>query len=255
MMRKGGAPRRVGFSANLGLRSVDPDVAALCESAVRRLTDIGCAVESEAPDFSGAIDSFQVLLTLLFADVRGDLLPDQRSRINPDIVWNIEKGQTLTAAVQQACNAGRAIMSCNNFLRLQYEIRPSLCWSRRLQQRPPAARNVDREKPMAELSEPARPSQHASNVVPFPMPQFVTQPVSIDFDPDRLANNWLPIAEIAAAILANDGTELQLAVKQLSDDGLRDLIDNLGQLEQRLLSLAQFARAASARCPRAVERH
>jgi amidase len=98
MMRKGGAPKRVGFSANLGLRSVDPDVAALCESAVRRLTDIGCAVESEAPDFSGAIDSFQVLRALLFADVRGDLLPDQRSRINPDIVWNIEKGQTLTAA-------------------------------------------------------------------------------------------------------------------------------------------------------------
>jgi amidase len=67
MMCKGGAPKRVGFSANLGLRSVDPDVAALCESAVRRLTDIGCAVESEAPDFSGAIDSFQVLRALLFA--------------------------------------------------------------------------------------------------------------------------------------------------------------------------------------------
>jgi amidase len=33
----------------------------------------------------------------LFADVRGDLLPRERSRINPDIVWNIEKGQKLTA--------------------------------------------------------------------------------------------------------------------------------------------------------------
>jgi amidase len=30
--------------------------------------------------------------------VRGDLLPDERARINPDIVWNIEKGQALTAA-------------------------------------------------------------------------------------------------------------------------------------------------------------
>ena len=50
------------------------------------------------PDFSGAIDSFQVLRALLFAHVRGDLLPDHRARINPDIVWNIEMGQNLSAA-------------------------------------------------------------------------------------------------------------------------------------------------------------
>ena len=49
------------------------------------------------PDFSGAIDSFQVLRALLFAEVRGDLLPRERDRINPDIVWNIMKGQALTA--------------------------------------------------------------------------------------------------------------------------------------------------------------
>ena len=59
---------------------------------------MGCAVEEEAPDFSGAIESFQVLRALLFADVRGDLLPRERARINPDIVSNIEKGQQLTAA-------------------------------------------------------------------------------------------------------------------------------------------------------------
>ena len=97
-MRQARPPKRVGFSSNLGLRSVDPEVAALCQAAVRRFTDMGCAVDGEVPDFSGAIDSFQVLRALLFADVRGDLLPDERSRINPDIVWNIEKGQTLTAA-------------------------------------------------------------------------------------------------------------------------------------------------------------
>ena len=39
-----------------------------------------------------------MLRALLFADVRGNLLPHERSRINPDIVWNIEKGQALTAA-------------------------------------------------------------------------------------------------------------------------------------------------------------
>ena len=48
--------------------------------------------------FLGAIDSFQVLRALLFADARGDLLPAERARINSDIVWNIEKGQNLTTA-------------------------------------------------------------------------------------------------------------------------------------------------------------
>jgi amidase len=91
-------PRRIGFSSNLGLRSIDPEVAALSRAGALRFADMGTAVEETAPDFSGAIDSFQVLRALLFADVRGDLLPRERARISPDIVWNIEKGQQLTAA-------------------------------------------------------------------------------------------------------------------------------------------------------------
>lgn len=96
--RRGRPPRRIGFSADLGLRSVDPEVAAICEAAAKRFAALGSAVEGAAPDFSEGIDSFQVLRALLFADVRGDLLPAERARINPDIVWNIEKGQALTAA-------------------------------------------------------------------------------------------------------------------------------------------------------------
>jgi amidase len=97
-MRRSRPPRRIGFSANLGLRSVDPEVAAICEAAAKRFAAMGSAVEGAVPDFSGAIDSFQILRALLFADARGDLLPAERDRINPDIVWNIEKGQALTAA-------------------------------------------------------------------------------------------------------------------------------------------------------------
>jgi amidase len=97
-LKRARPPRRIGFSTNLGLRSIDPEVDRLCRAGTRPFTAMGCAVEEEAPDFSGAIDSFQVLRALLFADVRGDLLPRERARINPDIVWNIEKGQQLTAA-------------------------------------------------------------------------------------------------------------------------------------------------------------
>ncbi len=97
-LRRARPPRRIGFSSNLGLRRIDPEVAALCRAAALRFADMGTAVEETAPDFTGAIDSFQVLRALLFADVRGDLLPGERARISPDIVWNIEKGQQLGAA-------------------------------------------------------------------------------------------------------------------------------------------------------------
>ncbi len=90
-------PRHIGFSPNLSLRSIDPEVARICRDGVRRFTEMGCIVDEETPDFSGAIDCFEVLRALLFADLRGDLLPRERGRINPDIVWNIEKGQDLTA--------------------------------------------------------------------------------------------------------------------------------------------------------------
>jgi amidase len=96
-LRRARPPRRVGFSANFGLRKVDPEVADICHAGAARFADMGCAVEDDAPDFSGAIECFEVLRALLFADVRGDLLPHERDRMNPDIVWNIEKGQRLTA--------------------------------------------------------------------------------------------------------------------------------------------------------------
>jgi amidase len=96
-MHQGRPPRRIGFSADLGLRKVDPEVAAVCAEASGRCAAMGSVVEQAAPDFSGSIDCFQVLRALLFADVRGDLLPAERERINPDIVWNIEKGLTLSA--------------------------------------------------------------------------------------------------------------------------------------------------------------
>ncbi len=97
-LRRAKPPSRVGFSPNFGLRTIDPEVARICSAAAQRFADMGCAVEEAAPDFSDAIDCFQVLRALLFADVRGNLLPRERSRINPDIVWNIEKGKALTAA-------------------------------------------------------------------------------------------------------------------------------------------------------------
>ena len=96
-MRDARPPRRVAFTPNLGLSNVDPEVAAICRAAAHRFTEMGTAVEDASPDFSNAIDTFQTQRGLLFAALRGDLLVAERARINPSIVWNIEKGLKLTA--------------------------------------------------------------------------------------------------------------------------------------------------------------
>jgi len=96
-IRKPRPPRRVAFTPNLGLSNVDAEVAAICRAATQRFTDLGTAVEDATPDFSNSIETFQTLRALLFAALRGDLLAAERPRINPAIVWNIEKGLKLAA--------------------------------------------------------------------------------------------------------------------------------------------------------------
>ncbi len=90
-------PRCVAFSPDLGLVRVDPEVAAICRKAALRFEAIGARVEEAAPDFSDAIDTFQTQRAVLIGATRGELLPKHRDRINPAIVWNIEKGFGLTA--------------------------------------------------------------------------------------------------------------------------------------------------------------
>ena len=90
-------PRRVGFSADLGLSQVDPEVAAICRAAAVRFAEAGAVVDDTAPDFGDAIETFQTQRALLIAAVRGELLTRERTRIGAHIVWNIEKGHALTA--------------------------------------------------------------------------------------------------------------------------------------------------------------
>jgi amidase len=103
-------PRRVAFTPDLGLGRVDPEVVAICRTAARRFAALGSDVAEAAPDFSGAIDAFQVLRALLFATVRGELLASQRERITADIAWNIEKGLKLAIAEVIAAERNRAAL-------------------------------------------------------------------------------------------------------------------------------------------------
>ena len=86
------APRRVGFSSNLGLGPVDPAIAEICRAAAQRFAEGGTVVEEACPDFSGALESFQTLRAELFVGTRATLLRDHRDLLKPEVIWNIEKG-------------------------------------------------------------------------------------------------------------------------------------------------------------------
>jgi amidase len=79
-------PTRVGFSPDLGLGPVDPEVA-----------DAGGAVESASPDFSGALETFQTLRASAFVVNRAPLLEKHRDMMKPEMIWNIEKGMTQSS--------------------------------------------------------------------------------------------------------------------------------------------------------------
>ncbi|MFA7664712.1 MAG: amidase family protein [Burkholderiaceae bacterium] len=91
-VRQPKGPQRVGFSPDLGIGRVDPEVAQLCRAAALRFGDLGADVTGDCPDFTGSIEAFQALRANLVAAVRGPLLADHRDSICAEIIWNIEKG-------------------------------------------------------------------------------------------------------------------------------------------------------------------
>jgi amidase len=96
--RSGWRPRKVAYSADLGITPVDPEVAASTKAAAQRLAEAGVIVEEAHPDFSEAHECFQILRALSFAVGRAKYLRDQRHLLKPEVIWNIEKGLALTPA-------------------------------------------------------------------------------------------------------------------------------------------------------------
>ncbi len=92
------APRRIGFSRDLGFLPVEPEAAALAGAAARRFGERGAAVEEACPDFSGAAEIFQTLRAVRFAANYAPLLAEHRDRLKPEMIWNIEKGLALDGA-------------------------------------------------------------------------------------------------------------------------------------------------------------
>ncbi|GAA2070671.1 amidase [Actinomadura alba] len=88
---------RVAWSADLGgTVPVDPAVTRALEPAVKVFTDLGCVVDQDCPDLSGAEEVFRTLRAWQFEMIMGPLLDRERERIKPSLARNIEAGRALT---------------------------------------------------------------------------------------------------------------------------------------------------------------
>ena len=89
---------RVAWSPDAGGLPVDPAIRAALASVPDILSDLGCHVIDAWPDLSDAAIVFQARRAWQFALRFGPLLADHRDRMKETVVWNIERGLSMTVA-------------------------------------------------------------------------------------------------------------------------------------------------------------
>lgn len=90
-------PRRIAFSPDLGIASIDSEVRELCEQAVSIFEGMGATVVEDTIDLHDAEDTFQTLRAAQFVSSYASLLENHRDQLKPEVIWNIEKGLQLNA--------------------------------------------------------------------------------------------------------------------------------------------------------------
>ena len=111
----GWRPRRIAYSADLGITPVDPQVAAITRDAAGKFAAAGIPIDEAHPDLSEAHECFQVLRALSFAVNRAKFLREHRDLLKPEVIWNIETGLALKiddivkAEAQRVALAGRML--------------------------------------------------------------------------------------------------------------------------------------------------
>lgn len=95
---------RVAWSSDAGGLPVDLGIRAALAPVPDILSDLGCEVVEAWPDLSDAPAIFQARRAWKFALRFGPLLADHRHQMKETVVWNIEKGLSMTVAdYAEAC--------------------------------------------------------------------------------------------------------------------------------------------------------
>ncbi|NGX94696.1 MAG: amidase [Candidatus Afipia apatlaquensis] len=108
--RSGAKPKRIAYSADLGISPVDPEVAEITRKAAHRFAEAGVIVEEAHPDFREAVECAHVLRAYDYVLTKGKLLKSHRDQLKPEVVWNIEEGLKLTLADIERAEAQRVTL-------------------------------------------------------------------------------------------------------------------------------------------------
>ncbi|MAQ57873.1 MAG: amidase [Chloroflexi bacterium] len=82
---------RVAWSEDLGGLPIDQEIRQVVRSGASILSDLGCEVTEDAPDFTGADEAFMAWRGWSFGFME-DRLRDHRDQLKDTVIWNIEEG-------------------------------------------------------------------------------------------------------------------------------------------------------------------
>ena len=89
---------KVAWSADLGFAPMDEEVSDICLQAARLFSsELGCTLDAASPDLHDAPEIFQTLRASQMATNFSQYLGQWREQMQPNLVWNIEKGLNLSA--------------------------------------------------------------------------------------------------------------------------------------------------------------
>jgi amidase len=107
----GWKPKKIAYSADLGITPVDPEIAAITRKAAQRFAEAGVVVEEAHPDLREAHECFQTLRAFDYVVSKAKLLRTHRDKLKPEVIWNIEKGLKLTMDEIERAEAQRLTLS------------------------------------------------------------------------------------------------------------------------------------------------
>lgn len=123
---------RIAWTENFDAYPVAPEVAQICGRAAQRLPELGCRVDSDHPDVSGAMDVFQHQRAAAVRDMAHTLegiTAEWRNHVKDTAAWNFDKGLQLSFADFHASELTRTSIRarfCEFFERFDFLVLPTV---------------------------------------------------------------------------------------------------------------------------------
>jgi len=101
------AGTKIAWSRDLGGLPFDPQVLAVLEPHRLTLLGLGFAVADAEPDLDGFEEAFMTARFERFARIHGEAVRTHRDQVKDEIVWNVERGWSLTDDDREGADAAR----------------------------------------------------------------------------------------------------------------------------------------------------